>query len=244
MADQLPAEVEGPALVRDLDAYNSLLQVIKSRRSIRRFDTRPVPEEDLMRVLEAGRWAPSGANIQPWAFILVEEAERRRVVAELLMEEGRYLREKDPRFPAYDRRFHMDVPLYLVFACDHRAKQAFPQTEPFPVDITLYMSVSAAIMNVHLAAAALGLGTIWYTVEEPTEKRLKELLDIPESFFIPSLTPLGYPLQRRASARRSLDRMVHREKLDLTKTRNDETMENLFTRKMTASVMGGKPVDH
>ena len=69
MADQLPAEVEGPALVRDLDAYNSLLQVIKSRRSIRRFDPRPVPEEDLMRVLEAGRWAPSGANIQPWAFL-------------------------------------------------------------------------------------------------------------------------------------------------------------------------------
>lgn len=244
MTEELPVEIEGPALARDLNAYQNLLRVIRSRRSIRRYDSRPVPEEDLMRVLEAARWAPSGANIQPWAFIVVEEAERRRKVADLLIEEGRYLREKDPRFPAYDRRYHLDVPLYLVVACDNRAKRVFPQTEPFPVDITLYMSVSAAIMNIHLAAAALGLGTVWYTVEAPTEERLKDLLGIPDFFFIPTLTPLGYPLQTRASARRPLERMVHRERLDLSKIRDDATMESLFTRKMTASVMGGKPVDH
>ncbi|MFQ5915091.1 MAG: nitroreductase family protein [Nitrospinota bacterium] len=244
MAEELPVEMGGPALIRDLNAYESLLRVIMSRRSIRRYDPRPVPEEDVMRILEAARWAPSGANIQPWAFILVEEAERRRVIAELLIEEGRYLAEKDRRFPAYERSYHLDVPLYLVIACDRRAKRVFPQTEPFPVDITLYMSVSAAIMNIHLAATALGLGTVWYTVEAPTEEKLKEFLEIPESFFIPSLTPLGYPLQRRLSARRALDRLVHRERLDLSKTRDDATMEHLFTRKMTASVMGGKPVDH
>ena len=151
---------------------------------------------------------------------------------------------KDPRFPAYQRRYHRDVPLYLIFACDDRAKRSFPQTEPFPVDMTLYMSISAAIMNVHLAAAALGLGTVWYTVEEPTEKELKKLLGIPDSFFIPSLTPLGYPLQGRSSARRPLERMVHRERMDLSNARRDDLMENLFTRKMTAMVMGGKPVDH
>jgi nitroreductase len=216
-----PVEIDGPALVRDLCAYETLMRVIQSRRSIRRYDPRPVPQEDLERVLEAARWAPSGANIQPWAFIVVEEAERRRAVAELLMEEGRYLSEMDPRFPAY-----------------------FPQTEPFPVDITLYMSVSAAIMNIHLAAAALGLGTVWYTVEKPTEEKLKEMLGIPDYFFIPSLTPLGYPTQSRSSARRPLERMVHREKMDLSKIRDDELMGSLFTRKMTATVMGGKPVDH
>ena len=110
---------------------------------------------------------------------------------------------------------------------------------------TLYtITEAAAIMNVHLAAAALGLGTVWYTVEEPTEKELKKLLGIPDSFFIPSLTPLGYPLQGRSSARRPLERMVHRERMDLSNARRDDLMENLFTRKMTAMVMGGKPVDH
>ena len=127
------------------------------------------------------------------AFIVVEESDRRRAIAELLIEEERYLRRKDPRFPAYDRRFHLDVPLFLIFACDHRAKRVFPQTEPFPVDITLYMSISVAIMNVHLAAAALGLGTIWYTVEEPSAIELKKLLGIPDDFFfrasLPSVTP-------------------------------------------------------
>jgi nitroreductase len=244
MEEGTPIEIEGPALVRDPGAYDSLMRVIQSRRSIRRYDPRPVPQEDLERVLEAARWAPSGANIQPWAFIVVEEAERRRAVAELLMEEGRYLSEMDPRFPAYERSYHLNVPMYLIVACDDRAKQVFPQTEPFPVDITLYMSVSAAIMNIHLAAAALGLGTVWYTVEEPTEEKLKEMLGIPDYFFIPSLTPLGYPTQSRSSARRPLERMVHREKMDLSKIRDDELMGSLFTRKMTATVMGGKPVDH
>lgn len=244
MEKPVPEEVDGPVIARNLETYENLMRVIRARRSIRRFDPRPVDEEDLKRVLEAGRWAPSGANIQPWAFIIVEEEERRKEVAELLIEEERYLREKDPRFPAYGRRFHRDAPLFLIFACDERAKRIFPQTTQFPVDITLYMSVSAAIMNVHLAAASLGMGVIWYTVEEPTERRLKEMLGIPDYFFIPSLTPLGYAMQNRSSSRRPLERMVHRERMDLSKIRDDETMENLFTRKMTALVMGGKPVDH
>lgn len=244
MAEEKPVDLEGPALVRDLHAYETLLRVIKSRRSIRRYDSRSVPQEDLIRILEAARWAPSGANIQPWAFIIVQEPERRRAIADLLIEEGQYLREKDPRFPAYDRRYHLSVPMYLVIACDGRAKRAFPQTEPFPVDITLYMSVSAAIAHIHLAAASLGLGTVWYTVERPTEVKLKALLDVPDAFFIPSLTPLGYPLQRRSSARRPLERIVHRERFDPAKARDDATMEYLFTREMTATVMGGKPIDH
>ena len=94
MTDQSPRDVVGSALVRDLDAYESLLSVIRRRRSIRKYDPRPVPEEDLMRELEAGRWAPSGANIQPWAFLVVEDAERRGAVAELLIEEGGYLQRK------------------------------------------------------------------------------------------------------------------------------------------------------
>lgn len=244
MSKSVPEEAGGPVLRRDLKSYESLMNVIRSRRSIRRFDPKPVPEEDLVRILEAGRWAPSGANIQPWAFIVVEESDRRRAIAELLIEEERYLRRKDPRFPAYDRRFHLDVPLFLIFACDHRAKRVFPQTEPFPVDITLYMSISAAIMNVHLAAAALGLGTIWYTVEEPSAIELKKLLGIPDDFFVPSLTPLGYPVQSRTSAHWPLERMVHRERMDLGKVRDGSVMKELFSRKMTALMMGGKPIDH
>ena len=68
------------------------------------------------------------------------------------------------------------------------------------MDITLYMSISAAIMNVHLAAAALGLGTIWYTVEEPSAIELKKLLGIPDDFFSEPHS-LGYPVQSRTSAR-------------------------------------------
>ena len=84
MSKSVPEEAGGPVLRRDLKSYESLMNVIRSRRSIRRFDPKPVPEEDLVRILETGRWAPSGANIQPWAFIVVEESDRRRAIAELL----------------------------------------------------------------------------------------------------------------------------------------------------------------
>ncbi len=70
------------------------------------------------------------------------------------------------------------------------------------------------------------------------------MLRIPDDFFIPSLTPLGYPLQSRTSARRPLERVMHRERMDLGKVRDGKVMEELSSRKMTALVMGGKPIDH
>ncbi|RLA96090.1 MAG: hypothetical protein DRG32_05745, partial [Deltaproteobacteria bacterium] len=57
-----------------------LLEIIRSRRSIRSYESKEVPREVLERLVEAARWAPSGSNLQPWQFVIVTDEERRREV--------------------------------------------------------------------------------------------------------------------------------------------------------------------
>ena len=60
-----------------------LLEIIRSRRSIRSYESKEVPREVLERLVEAARWAPSGSNLQPWQFVIVTDEERRREVGRL-----------------------------------------------------------------------------------------------------------------------------------------------------------------
>ena len=53
--------------------YAGLLELVKKRRSIRRFRSDPVPDEYIEKIIEAGRWAPSGYNSQPWEFLVIKD---------------------------------------------------------------------------------------------------------------------------------------------------------------------------
>ena len=66
--------------------YESLLELVKKRRSIRRFRPEPIPDEYVDRIIEAARWAPSGANSQPWEFIVIKKQELRDKIIELINE--------------------------------------------------------------------------------------------------------------------------------------------------------------
>lgn len=59
-----------------------VFDIIKKRRSVRHFDGRPLPDEQMEQILEAGRWAPSGANAQPWRFIVVTQKDTLKSIAE------------------------------------------------------------------------------------------------------------------------------------------------------------------
>ena len=60
-----------------------ILNLLKFRRSIRVYQDKPIPKDLLLQILEAGRWAPTGANLQPWHFIVVTDEETRRKVGEV-----------------------------------------------------------------------------------------------------------------------------------------------------------------
>ena len=67
--------------------YESLLELVKQRRSIHRFKTDPIPDEYVEKILEVARWAPSGMNMQPWEFVVVKEPELRAQIVKYIDED-------------------------------------------------------------------------------------------------------------------------------------------------------------
>lgn len=176
------------------------LAAIAERRSIRRFQNRPVEPEKLRAVLDAAILAPSAANAQPWAFVVVQEAELRARLADLILEaHDRYY--ADVRVTAPDESIAelraraaglAGAPVYVV-VCVHRRRRyvrADHEARVRPWDL---VSAAAAMENLLLAASALGLGGCWLGVPTLRAERLKALLGIPDDAEVVGVTPLGYP---------------------------------------------------
>lgn len=66
--------------------YDSLLELAKTRRSVRKIKPDPLPDEYVEKIIEVARWAPSGGNSQPWQFIVVKKDELRKKIFEIIME--------------------------------------------------------------------------------------------------------------------------------------------------------------
>lgn len=165
----------------------SVLQIIKERRSVRRYKADPIPGDVLHRVLEAARFSPSGKNLQPWKFILVrEESLKHRLV-----------------HACVGQKFVAQAPL-LVVACGFPEKcysRMGNYMKSWAVDVAI------AIEHMMLQAQEEGLGTCWIGAFE--EKEVKTLLKIPEEVRVLALTPLGYPDEEpKARGRKSLDEIV------------------------------------
>jgi len=133
------------------------------RRSVRAYDARPVPEEVLNRVLEAGRLAPSAMNYQPWHFVVVRNAEKRKTLSD-----GRYA------------KFLTQSPVVIVGLGD---KKSSPEWHV--VDTTI------ALQQMALAATEEGLGTCW--IGSFYEDRVKEALGVPDRYEVVAMLAVGYP---------------------------------------------------
>jgi nitroreductase len=169
------------------------VEVVAKRRSIRKFKEDPVPEKVLHKVLDAGRWAPSAGNSQPWRFIVITDFEvkkriaamstefSRRAWSKFSPERARYLA---ARGGSWDKSGIAKIPV-LVAVC-------YETVIKIREELVL-VSAWAAIENMLLAATAEGLGSCIYTfynVEE--ENNLKELLGVPDGFRVAAMIQLGY----------------------------------------------------
>jgi nitroreductase len=163
-----------------------ILNLLKSRRSIRVYQDKPVPQDLLLQILEAGRWAPTGANLQPWHFIVVTDPETRRQIGGV----ARFL---------FIKSSHVEkAPVVIALAFDTR-KGKYGR-----YDVTL------AGGNMLTMATHLGLGTCWIGAFD--EQRVKEILGIPEHIEVIALITLGYPGENaEVPPRVELKRIVHRE---------------------------------
>lgn len=163
--------------IRGLDM--NVMEVIKTRRSIRDFKSDPIEDEKLLAVLEAARWAPSWANTQCWEFIVVKNVEVKKKLAETLT----------PNNPAANAI--KNAPIVIV-ACAKlgvsgyfRGKQVTDKGDWFMFDVAL------ALQNLVLAAWSLGLGTVYVGAFDA--KRAAEVLKVPPGVSVVALVPIGYP---------------------------------------------------
>jgi nitroreductase len=157
----------------------SFYDVIVGRRTIRRFRPEPVPRELLERLVDAGRLAPSAANLQPLDFIVVDEAGLKAEIFSCL-KWAAYIA------PAGDPQPGKEPIAYIVTLANSKVREKM-----FEYDI------GAAMENMILAALAEGVGSCWMLSID--RDKLRALLGVPEEYRIDSVLALGYPAEEPAA---------------------------------------------
>ncbi|MEM2964238.1 MAG: nitroreductase family protein [Candidatus Bathyarchaeia archaeon] len=159
------------------------LEAIRRRRSVRRFKPDPIPKETIEKLVDAGRWAPSGMNVQPWEFIAVTNPETRRRIAGIT-DYGKFIAQA----PLCIAVFCKDTKYYLEDGC-------------------------AAVENILIAATALGLGSCWVAGDKKRYvDQVREMLNVPRGYKLVALIAIGYPLDGPSERRRrDLKEILHYE---------------------------------
>jgi nitroreductase len=153
-------------------APDALLALMRSRRSVRRYLPDSVPDEMVQQILEAGRWAPSANNQQPWAFVVVREEEIRKQVAQ----HATYYLARHARVD--------EAPLLIILCGQVRSRMSRKY---------LRGDVAMAGMQMMLQARALGLGTCW--IDGLKRDEIAKILRIPEYLEIVGLMTVGFPAE-------------------------------------------------
>jgi nitroreductase len=179
-----------------------IIELLRNRFSVRRFQDKPIPDDVVKGMLEAGRLSPSGGNEQPWAFGVITDRSLVAQIAEI----------------AYQQEWIAKAPLLIVLCTvgvsDERGgrdiqKHRFPEyTEVIgKIDQELYWALNqeehqTKIVGTHMALVALehGIGTCWVSLFDV--KRLAKLLNLPKGYLPSEILVLGFPEEERKSTRK------------------------------------------
>jgi F420 biosynthesis protein FbiB-like protein len=179
----------------------SVHDAITQRRSVRKLQSRPVPEEVLEQVLLAAGWAPSAHNAQPWRFIILVDPGLKRRLAEAMANTWAADVAKDGQ-TVEPETFKLRVERFataptLVLAClSMEGMMKFPDVERQRCERDLAVqSLAAAVQNLLLTAHSLGLGACWFCAPAFCTETVREVLEIPDEVEPEALITLGYPAE-------------------------------------------------
>jgi nitroreductase len=161
-----------------------VFDVVKLRKSVRAYDSKPVPNDILCKILETAQLAPSASNRQPWHFIVVTDKTKREKLSKSVY-----------------AKFFAEAPVVIVGCGDEEASPKW-----YRVDVTI------ALEHIVLAATSEGLGTCW--VGSFDESLLRELLKIPENYKVVALLAVGYPKEKLDLKKKTEPSVHNRKKLE------------------------------
>jgi nitroreductase len=164
-----------------------LLEGIYTRRSVRHYTDQPIEREQLIEIIKAGMWAPSGLNNQPWRFVIVTNGEVRAKLA---------------RQTKYDFIIEKAPACIAVFldknAMYHEVKD--------------HLGMGACIQNMLLAAHGQGLGAVWLGEILKNGDAVRRLLGLSDDLELMAVVALGHPAdQKRSSSRKNISEVLLKE---------------------------------
>ena len=169
------------------EARVAVLDAIRSRRSIRKYSDESLNDEDLRAILEAGRWAPSGLNNQPWRFAVVRDAE----VKDEIAEQTRY------------GEIIRGAPVIIAVFMDNEV--SYDRVKDC-------QSIGACLQNMWLAVHALGLGGVWIGEILKNKEKVADILTAPETYELMAILAVGHPQDRKQkSHRKSVSELIFKE---------------------------------
>ena len=183
----------------------SFQEVLKDRRSIRKFETKLVRDEDLEQIIEAARLAPSGTNRQPWRFVVLKSKEDKEKIAGSVIQP--FVLEAPAVFvccldkKAYtkgmvEKRMDELVQTNVISeeAAGYINQFKLPEkSEEVKIPSDAYIDLGIAVEHMALMAEALGLGSCWVRLINPGQ--IHEQLNLPDEIKVVAVLPVGYPAQ-------------------------------------------------
>ena len=169
---------------------DTFIDLARTRYSSRKYSARPVEDEKLLQVLEAGRIAPSAVNIQPWIFVVVRDESVRNEFKQV-----------------YNREWFKNAPVFIIICGDHDISwKRSDGKDHCDIDVAI------AVDHITLAAADIGLATCWICNFDVS--KCSEILNLPGHIEPIAILPLAYPedradKDRHKSKRKALDEIVY-----------------------------------
>ncbi len=165
-------------------------EVLQARRSVRAFQDQAPSPGQVEELIRAAQWAPSPLNLQPWRFLLIDRPELKAEVRRLGQDAARAVLEGGG--PSWVKKYGFDfleqAPLLILVLYDPRQGGL---GDYFNQPGGARLAAAAAIQNLMLAAAEMGLGTVWFTFFDPGE--MARALGVPEELEIAGILPVGVP---------------------------------------------------
>ncbi len=224
--------------IGDRSRYDPLIETMRNRVTVRKFDPDyVVPDEHYELILEAARHAPSGANSQPWQFIIVRDPKTKQAIADYFVAEQRFRAKAKMKFPTPDYRGLATAPGFVIVCSDMRWVNAFPVLNDGSdldrmykenAERILLQSVAAATMSAHLAAAALGYNVWWVTAigQEEAQAAMRPLLGVPEEISVLDIFLFGPAAAKPYKRwRRPLEEIMHYDRYDAEQFMSDEELD-------------------
>src|SRR5947208_15264202 len=150
----------------------SLLQIIKKRMSVRVYKAGKVSDKQLEAILEAARWAPSGANAQPWEFVVTRDREKMKRCREIFYNEWRQRKREDPvNYKGLSKYYVGDASVLVLVCADPTTMMVYLTTRrPGDREKLFQASVASAVEQMMIVGASMNFGAGWVLVRDAIER--------------------------------------------------------------------------